>query len=174
MGKYRYKIKEISVGDTDIYNGIKTKVISKDPETKTVEWDVKYNVDLGAVIKKLNEALDSLKEISRQRRDDGFLRDIIESIKSIKNDYRAHIRSEYPADYDEFKRKSAYMKEDIEEVDEESDSGGAGPYSTPFAFSANKNSLNCATKSITSKKYGFRLVPKKIKGSGLEVKKMWN
>ena len=57
-----------------------------------------------------------MKEISRQHRDDSFLRDIIESVKSIKNDYRAHVRSEYPVEYDELKRKSAYMKEDIEEL----------------------------------------------------------
>lgn len=167
---YKYKLKEIEIGATDINNGIKTKVISKDPETKTVEWDVKYNVDLGAVIGKFNEALSSLKEISRQHRDDSFLRDIIESVKSIKNDYRAHVRSEYPVEYDELKRKSAYMKEDIEELDEENDVGG---YNTPFAFSAKKNSPNPATKYMV-KTFKYKLVPKKkIKGSGLEVKQLW-
>jgi len=169
---YKYKLKEIDLGDISVNNGVKTKVVSKDPETKTVEWDVKYNVDLGNPIKKFNEALDSLKDISRQHRDDSFLRDIIESVKSIKNDYRAHVRTEYPADYDELKRKSAYMKEDIEELDEESTSGDAGGYSTPFAFSAKKNSPNPATKYMV-KTFKYKLVPKKIKGSGLEVKQLW-
>jgi len=166
---YKYKLKEIEVGTTDINNGIKTKIISKDPETKTTEWEVKYNVDLGSPIKKFNEALESLREISKQHRDDSFLRDIIESVKSIKNDYRAHVRTEYPADYDELKRKSAYMKEDIEGLDEED---GAGGYSTPFAFSAKKNSPNPATKYMV-KTFKYKLVPKKIKGSGLEVKQLW-
>ncbi len=169
---YKYKLKEIEVGKKDISNGVQTTVKFIDPETKTTEWDVKYNVDLGAVIKNLNDAIESLKAISRHNREDTFLRDIVESIKSVKNEYRAHIRSEYPIEYEDIKRKKTYMREDVEEIDEESTSGDAGSYNTPFAFNKNKNA-----KGAPSIKYyyklGFKPVKNKVKGSGLEVKKLW-
>lgn len=44
-------------------------------------------------------------------------------------------------------------------------------YATPAAFASKTNSKG--TKNIYYYKLGFKPVPKKIKGSGLEVKQLW-
>ena len=51
-------------------------------------------------------------------------------------------------------------------------SAGQGEgYATPAAFASKTNSKG--TKNIYYYKLGFKPVPKKIKGSGLEVKQLW-
>ncbi len=37
---YRFKLKEIEVGDTEIRGGKKSTVTDIDPETGAIEWDV--------------------------------------------------------------------------------------------------------------------------------------
>ena len=37
---YKYKLKEIEVGDTDIRKGVKTTVSDVDPETGAITYDV--------------------------------------------------------------------------------------------------------------------------------------
>lgn len=49
--------------------------------------------------------------------------------------------------------------------------GQGGGYATPAAFASKTNSKG--TKNIYYYKLGFKPVPDKIKGSGLEVKKLW-
>ena len=49
--------------------------------------------------------------------------------------------------------------------------GQGESYATPAAFSSKTNSKG--TKNIYYYKLGFKPVPDKIKGSGLEVKKLW-
>jgi hypothetical protein len=49
--------------------------------------------------------------------------------------------------------------------------GGGDTYATPNAF--NKNTNAKGTKNIYYYKLGYKPVPKKIKGSGLEVKQLW-
>lgn len=173
MGLYKYKLKEIEVGQADIDKGIRTTVTSADPENNSTSWKVEYNVDMGAPLIKLNGVVDEINGLLKHHMQDEKLRTLLDYVKRMRNAYRAHIRSEYPEAYDAIKRKKEYMREGVEEIDEESTSGDAGGYNTPFAFNRNKNA-----KGAPSTKYyyklGYRPVGKKIKGSGLEVKKLWN
>lgn len=64
------------------------------------------------------------------------------------------------------------------EVDEASTTGGSatftpgtgGQYATPYAFSKKGKYKD---GGVYTKTYGYKLVPKKIKGSGLEVKQLF-
>ena len=63
MGKYKYKLKELEVGDIDVNKGITTQVKSVNPETRSAEWNVKYNEDMGIIIIKLYDAMITAQEI---------------------------------------------------------------------------------------------------------------
>lgn len=276
MGKYRYKLRELKVGDIDINKGITTQVKSIDPETNSAEWDVKYNEDMGIIIIKLYDAMITAQELSYQNPDDKYFQNIADHIKILRNGYRAHIRTSYPREYNELKRRKEYLKEDepsknnypyrdiiisidilnniikvsykkyylkdyeiknetflvddnmnyeklilyiqksindftvkditivisdesnedmdeneftfkpnelphitkflnklgiYKSLEEESTSDGAGAYSTPFAFNKNKKNDGAPLKYYY--RLGFKKVPTNIKGSGLEVKKLW-
>jgi hypothetical protein len=64
----------------------------------------------------------------------------------------------------------AKIKETQRLNDENIEEDGIG-YNTPFAF--NKNTNAKGTKDIYYYKLGYKPVPKKIKGSGLEVKQLF-
>ena len=170
MGKYKYKLKELEVGDIDVNKGITTQVKSVDPETRSAEWEVKYNEDMGIIIIKLYDAMITAQELSYQYPEDDYFQKIADHLKVLRNGYRTHIRKEYPREYNELKRRKEYLKED--EIDEESSSDGAGAYNTPFAFNKNKKADGAPLKYYY--RLGFKKVPTKVKGSGLEVKKLWN
>jgi hypothetical protein len=72
------------------------------------------------------------------------------------------------------------IREKYKKLKEESSTGVGGgsfspgegaQYATPRAF--NKNTNAKGTKNIYYYKLGFKPVPEKIKGSGLEVKQLW-
>ena len=169
MGKYKYKLKELEVGDIDVNKGITTQVKSVNPETRSAEWEVKYNEDMGIIIIKLYDAMITAQELSYQYPEDDYFQKIADHLKVLRNGYRTHIRKEYPREYNELKRRKEYLKE--EELDEESTSDGVGTYSTPFTFNKNKKADGAPLKYYY--RLGFKKVPTKVKGSGLEVKKLW-
>lgn len=160
---YRYRLNEIEKGDTDVKNGIKTKVTDIEPNSGGITWKVTYGADMGIVIGKLNDIIDSVNKIRTQHKEDKYFSLFLDDIKVIRNDYRSHIRSEYPEEYETIKKKKSYMKED-EELDEESTSGGAGEYSTPFAFNKNKNAKGTSNIKVY-KKFGYELAPNLHKNS---------
>lgn len=172
MYKYRLKLKEDEIGAVDLNKGVKTTILDKDPESNSTSWKVEYNMNMGAPLLKLNDMINVINGLIKHNPKDEYLRGILDYSKRMRNSYRSHIREEYPEAYDTIKRKKEYMKEDIEEIDEESASGDAGGYNIPFAFNKNKNAKGGASKYYY--KLGYRPVPKKVKGSGLEVKHLWN
>ena len=133
-------------------------------------------------------------------RDDEVLRDIHSKQNDIFNRFRTHIRKEYPAFYAQLKSQlGSSMTEDLEEI---SSSGAAGGYLTPYAFRLSgskpndkayteigyspvkedvgaslgpgpKASRDGVKDNSYVKDYGYKLVPPKIKGSGLEVKQLF-
>ena len=97
-------------------------------------------------------------------RDDAILRGIYDQQREVFNKFRTHLRKEYPAFYTQLKRQ---LTED--EVDEISTSSGAGAYQTPYAFRLKGQKPNYkAYKDV-----GYKLVPKKVKGSGIDVKQLF-
>jgi len=191
---YKYKLKEIEVGDTQVSKGIKSTVKSIDPETGTISWDVDYvakPIDYTANIirtfKEFQELRNDIKQLSAVTNDmviDGIAEQAIE----LFNKYRSHIEKNYPNEYER-------AKVNEEEIDEISTSAGAGSYLTKYAFRLPKKQKEIVPENIGAtlgpgpkaseegvkdnyyvKKFKFKLVPKDKKGnyvqkgSGLEVK----
>ena len=168
---YRFKLKEIEVGDTAIRGGKKSTVSAIDDVTGRIEWDIVDAADFSSVYKALEKAKDFLSTLEKEgkAKDDVIIDGFAEDIAKLFNAFRTHVRKEYPKEYERVSR----LKE--EEVEEQSStatggmalSGGEGAqYATPKAFGKKK-------KNVYTSQYGYKLVPKKIKGSGMIVKQLF-
>ena len=197
---YKYKIKEIEVGDTKIDNGVKSVVTDKDPNTGAISWSIDYVPNLTKLVEDSMELANTAKGVYQKAKDDKKLLDIYEQAKQLRNIIRTHVRNNYPEDY-----KKAIFEEDVDEM---SMSGAAGSYLTPYAFRKKGQKPN--DKAYTAlgytlakedvgatlgpgpkatedgvkdnayiKQFKYKLVPKNSdgtyvqKGSGLEVKKLY-
>ena len=210
---YKYKLKEIEVGDTEIRKGVKSTVTDIDPETGAISWDVVDAADFSSVYKALEKSknfLDTLEKTGKAK-DDAVIDGFAEDIAKLFNAFRTHVRKAYPKEYERVSRlkedleidvelrptkeklkvtipgdfddnegEYAVTKElksqnkeykdfrikDIKLKEEEVEEGEGIGYLTPNAFGKKK-------KNVYTSQYGYKLVPKKIKGSGLEVKQLF-
>ena len=196
---YKYKIKEIEVGDTKVDGGVKSVVTGKDPETGAISWSIDYVPNLTKLVEDSMELADTAKGVYQKAKDDKKFLDIYEQAKQLRNTIRTHIRNNYPEDY-----KKAIFEEDVDEM---SMSGAAGSYLTPYAFRKKGQKPNdkaytalgytLAKENVGAtlgpgpkasedgvrdnayvKQFKYKLVPKNNgtyvqKGSGLEVKKLY-
>ena len=198
MGKFKYHIKEIKKAKDlnpvflkrleDVYGPIDTKndffSDNLDIYYKTDELNPEINKD-GQVLIKLPSFKDSLKKLSdavktlrqllgtEEARNDQNIKDISDELKDVFNKYRTYLRKYYPDQYEQ-------IKNTLEEVS--TTGGGAGAasfspgtgaqYATPYAFSGKKKG-KYSDGGMYTKKFGYKLVPNKIKGSGLEVKNLF-
>ena len=155
---YRFKLKEIEVGDTEIRGGKKSTVSAIDDTTGRIEWDIVDAADFSSVYKALLKAKDFLSTLEKEgkAKDDVVIDGFAEDIAKLFNAFRTHVRKEYPKEYE---RVSRLKEEEVEEGE------GIG-YLTPNAFGKKK-------KNVYTSQYGYKLVPKKVKGSGLEVKQLF-
>ena len=196
---YKYKIKEIEVGDTKVDGGVKSVVTGKDPETGAISWSIDYVPNLTKLVEDSMGLADTAKGVYQKAKDDKKFLDIYEQAKQLRNIIRTHVRNNYPEDY-----KKAIFEEDVDEM---SMSGAAGSYLTPYAFRKKGQKPN--DKAYTAlgytlakedvgatlgpgpkasedgvrdnayvKQFKYKLVPKNNgtyvqKGSGLEVKKLY-
>jgi len=207
---YRFKLKEIEVGDTDISRGTKTTVSAIDDKTGRIEWDVVDVADFSSVYKALSKAktfLDTLEKEGKAK-DDTVIDGFAEDIAKLFNAFRTHVRKNYPKEYERVSRLKESVNEghgldqgdldylqfiadknpddtklekiikflsdsnilvdktkDLSKGKEVEEGEGIG-YLTPNAFGKKK-------KNVYTSQYGYKLVPKKIKGSGLEVKQLF-
>ena len=257
---YRFKLKEIEVGDTEIRGGKKSTVSAIDDTTGRIEWDIVDAADFSSVYKALLKAKDFLSTLEKEgkAKDDVVIDGFAEDIAKLFNAFRTHVRKAYPKEYERVSRlkesvneskgaknyfddlifnyqkafrylksdeKKEYqqlvksyfsrLKEDLE-VDvelrptreklkvtipgdfddnegeytvtkelksqnkeykdfrikdiklkeEEVEEGEGIGYLTPNAFGKKK-------KNVYTSQYGYKLVPKKIKGSGIIVKQLF-
>ena len=130
---YKYKIKEIEVGDIKVTGGVKSVVTDKDPDTGAISWSIDYVPNLSKLVEDSMELASTAKGVYQKAKDDKKFLDIYEQAKQLRNVIRTHVRNNYPSDY-----KKAVREE--EEVDEASMSGAAGAYNTPYAFKKKKKS----------------------------------
>ena len=228
---YRFKLKEIEVGDTEIRGGKKSTVSAIDDATGRIEWDIVDAADFSSVYKALSKANDFLSTLEKEgkAKDDVVIDGFAEDIAKLFNAFRTHVRKAYPKEYERVSRlKETVVKENEspslkakiaaddfmyqyrkalrivdgnfgskaaeefkniiklkisqlkeEEVEEQSStatggmalSGGEGAqYATPKAFSkkGKKNKYKYSLGSPFNE-----LVPKKIKGSGIIVKQLF-
>jgi hypothetical protein len=176
--------------DLDTY--FKTDEI--DPETGSVGHKVIKLASFGESLKKMSDAVKALKGLmgTDDGRKDSRIKDIADELKLVFNKYRTHLRKFYPDQYNQ-------IKDTLEEI---STSGAAGSYLTPYAFRLKgskpndkaykelgykevkedigatlgpgpKASEDGVKDNAYVKQFGYKLVPKKIKGSGLEVKQLF-
>lgn len=189
-GKYK-------VGYTATIDGIKSTITNIDDNTGTISWDVKYVPNFEKLFDDVTDLVSTSKGVYTKVKEDTKFRDFYEEARKLRNSIRTHLRNEYP---DEYKKISGL---DEAEVDEISTSGGAGAYLTPYAFRKKGKKANIkAYKELGYtpvketnpgatlgpgpkagkdgvkdnyyiKGFKYKLVPSKIKGSGLEVKQLF-
>jgi hypothetical protein len=127
---YKYKLKEVEVGDIKVDNGVKSTVTDIDPNTGSISWDVDYIPNIDKLVEDAMELVKTAKGVYQKTKDDKKFLDIYEQSRQLRNVIRTHVRNNYPEEY-----KKAIREEDIEEI---STSGGAGAYLTPYAFKLKK------------------------------------
>lgn len=154
---YKFKLKEIEVGDTEIRGGKKSTVTDIDPETGAISWDVVDAADFSSTYKTLQQARDFLDTLEKTgiSKDDTAIDQFAEEIANLFNSFRTHVRKNYPEEYERVSR----LKEEE----------GIG-YLTPRAFNKNKKAKGAA--DIYYYKLGFKPVPK-TKPKGFEVKQLF-
>lgn len=164
------------------------------PETGSVSHKVIKLASFGESLKKMSDAVKALKGLmgTDDGRKDSRIKDIADELKLVFNKYRTHLRKFYPDQYNQ-------IKDTLEEI---STSSAAGSYLTPYAFRLKgskpndkaykelgykevkenvgadlgpgpKASKDGVKDNAYVKQFGYKLVPKKIKGSGMIVKQLF-
>jgi len=166
MTKYKFKIPEqtskggrFKVGDTTTSKGVKSTVRDIDPQTGAVSWKIDYVPAFDSVFKEFDELRQAMNTLD-QKTDDEVVDKIASEIKTLFNQYRTHIRKNYPEAY---KKVGPANEEELGEMSTTS-SGGAtftpgkgAQYATPYAFSKSKKKPNKATKFMY--KLGYKPAP---------------
>jgi len=146
---YKYKLKEIEVGDTKVAGGVKSIVTDKDPVTGAISWSIDYVPNLSKLVEDSMELASTAKGVYQKAKDDKKFLDIYEQAKQLRNVIRTHVRNNYPEDY-----KKAIREEEVDEV---SMSGAAGAYLTPYAF----RKKGSKSDDEAYKKLGYKVVKEK-------------
>ena len=137
-----------------------TQVGDPDPETGAITSVVKYEANLGNLYDEINNIVNRLKKLRGKITPDES-ETIIKISQQLRNKLSRIIKK-----YKNLKEISATAQGGATFT-----SGEGAQYATPRAFS--KNSKSKKDKNIYYYKMGYKNVPKKIKGSGLEVKKLY-
>lgn len=148
-----------------------SKQTGVDPETGAISWDIEYKPDLDSLKKEITNVIDRLEKLESKLGEKGLEKFSLsaQSIKTLAKVLRRR-----------FSILKTKIKNVFPQISEESATGQGGAsfsagsganYATPKAF--NKNRKSKGAKNIYYYKMGFKPVPKKIKGSGLEVKKLY-
>jgi len=162
--------------------GIKSKFIP-DPETGFDK--VIYVPNFGELIDYLNQSLKALQNISSlDIKDKDFFDQNTKELNYVRNQIRTYLRKNYPEEYQLYKIRLNEIKPKIKEIiinkmTETSLTGGSatftpgtgGQYTTKFAFNPKKTAKGA--KHNYYYKMGFKPVPKKIKGSGMEIRQLF-
>ena len=138
---FKYKLKEIEVGDTKVTGGVKSVVTDKDPTTGAISWSIDYVPNLSKLVEYSMELANTAKGVYQKAKDDKKFLDIYEQAKQLRNVIRTHVRNNYPEDYKKTVREG--------EIDEMSTTGGGAgsatfstgtgmQYATPYAFKKKK------------------------------------
>jgi len=113
---YKYKLKEVEVGDVDVRGGVKSTVTDIDPETGGITWSITDVAAFDTVYKTFNKLKKFLKklEATGEAEKDPVLDEISDKVEDLFSDYWTHVRSTYPEAYDKIK----LTKESVDEAKE--------------------------------------------------------
>ena len=159
----------------DLEDSVYYKTIDINKETGGINHKLIQLPSFGESLKKLSIALNSIRKLATTDagKKDPKVAELLGRVRDTFNLYRTHLRKNYPDLY-------SGIKNQLEEISV-TGGGGAGAtftpgvgaqYATPFAF--NKNKKADGTSRNYYYKLGYKPVPKKIKGSGLEVKQLFH
>ena len=151
---YRFKLKEIEVGDTEIRGGKKSTVTDIDPETGAISWDIADAADFSSTYKALQKAKDFLDTLEKEgkAKDDTTIDKFSEQIADLFNEFRTHVRKEYPKEYERVSRlkETALSDKLIEPFDKALKSGEIG-------LTKNKELIDKITQLMKGLKEGHGL-----------------
>jgi hypothetical protein len=110
MANFKYKLKELKVGDTETRGGRKSTVTAIDPETGAITWSIEDVADFENAHNTLVKAKNYLDNLisSPEAKGDFKLRTIAKEVRDAYNQYRTHLRKNYPEEYN----KVSSVKED--------------------------------------------------------------
>lgn len=174
MAKYKYTLKEVVLkpkdvdpalikrledryGPVDMKNDFFSddldtyfKTDEIDPETGKVSHNVIKLASFGDALKKMSDAVLALKQLmgTDDARNDKNIQAIARDLKNTFNQYRTHLRKNYPDQY-------TMIKNQLEEI---STTMAGGEYATPFAFNPNKKADGAQVNYYY--KLGFKKAPK--------------
>jgi hypothetical protein len=111
MGNFKYKLKEAEqpkVGDIDVQNGTKYTVTSVDPNSGAVEWSVEKVADYESAFETIHKSKELFDALIKQpgAKDDFKIRQIASQVREVVNNYRTHLRKNYPEEYNKVKSLS--------------------------------------------------------------------
>ena len=89
------------VGDVQVGGGVKTTVKNIDPETGQISWDVDYVPAIDSTFKEFQELNKFIKALA-VKTEDNVIDDIASNVVKLFNQYRTHIRKNYPDQYKKF------------------------------------------------------------------------
>ena len=99
---YKFRLKEIEVGDTVVRKGVRTTVSDVDPETGAITYDVENVADFSSTYNALQQArefLDTLEKTGNAK-NDTTIDKFAEDIAKLFNAFRSHVRKNYPKEYE--------------------------------------------------------------------------
>ena len=110
---YKFKLKEIEVGDVEIRGGKKSTVTDIDPDTGGITWSLEDVAAFDTVYKNFDELRQLLKTLEKtgEAKDDTTLDKISDAIGLLFNQFRTHIRKNYPGQYKRVLRLKESVKE---------------------------------------------------------------
>jgi archaellum component FlaC len=103
MAKLKYKLKEIKLGDTETHSGIKSTVTSIDPETNSISWAISNVPAFDTTFHKFIQLRNYIKKLSIDKKDDPKFKEIAQKVSNNFNEFRSHLRNNYPTEYESFK-----------------------------------------------------------------------
>jgi hypothetical protein len=114
MANFKYKLKELKVGDTESRNGRKSTVTAIDPETGAITWSIEDVADFENAHNTLVKAKNFIDNLiaSPEAKGDFQLRTIAKEVRDAYNHYRNHLRKNYPEEY----KKTVPLIKDVDEL----------------------------------------------------------
>tara|TARA_R100001440_G_scaffold46128_2_gene65885 strand:- start:1420 stop:2205 length:786 start_codon:yes stop_codon:yes gene_type:complete len=158
----------------DLEDSVYYKTVDINKETGGIKHKLIQLPSFGESLKKLSIALNSIRKLATTDagKKDPKVADLLGQIRDTFNSYRTHLRKNYPDLYSNVKNQLEEISVTGGGVAGATFTPGVGAqYATPFAFNKNKKAKGTARNYYY--KLGYKPVPKKIKGSGLEVKQLF-
>ena len=108
MDKFKYKLKELEIGDVEYSKGTKSTVTDIDPETGRITWDIENTPDFTSVFRNLKKSKEFMDSLVRNKdiRSDSTMLKLQQELTKIFNELRTHVRKNYPEEYARIKMVS--------------------------------------------------------------------